>query len=256
MATNLTTTARVKRYLGQPGNNVDALIAELIPAASRTIEAYTSRQYPYVTRTSKRMTGSGSAILALPDTPIVAVSALAVGGVGIPESDGTSGGFLADDTAVNLISYGKFPMSPPLQVTCSWVAGYKETEAGTIPTANTPTLTPTTGGRATVAVSVTTVAGVPLTEVTSGPVAGQFSLADGVFTFNSANSGTLVEMEYYYIPSQVEQACVEMVALDLMQRSNVGTKSKSLAGESISYEDRGMTPSIKEMLQPFRKYTL
>lgn len=256
MSTNLTTLARVKRYLGQPGTNVDALITELIPVASRTIEAYTSRQYPSVSRTGKRLTGSGTDILVLPDSPIVTVSALSIGGVAIPESNGTSGGYLADDTAVNLIAYGKFPMKPPLQVTCSWVAGYLETETDTIPTANTPTLTPTSGGRAVTAVSVTNVAGLSFTEVANSPVVNQFSLSEGVFTFNSSDSGTLVEMEYYYIPSQVEQACVEMIALDLMQRNNVGVKSKTLANETVSFEDRAMTPSVKEMLQPFRKYTL
>lgn len=253
---DLTTLAAVKRYLAQPGTNVDALITTLIPQASRTIERYTSREYPAVTRIAKRLTGSGTAVLVLPDSPILEVTSLTIGGVEIPESNGTSGGYLAGETAVNLINYGKFPMNPPLQVQCSWTAGYQDSQSDYIPVANTPTLTPTAGGRAVVVVSVTSVVGVPFTQVGNGPVATQFSFSAGVFTFNASDSNTLVELDYYYIPSQVEQACIEMVALDLVQRGNIGTKSKSLANESVSYEDRGMTPSIKEMLQPFRKYTL
>lgn len=256
---DLTTVAAVKRYLGNATSNLDTLLGDLIPRNSRTIEKFTGRVFPAVTRTNKKLTGSGTVTLFLPDSPVVEVAALTIGGVTIPQSsNGIVAGYTNDDTSVVLINYGSFPMRPPLQVSCSWTAGYREQDSDSaIPSGNTPTLTPTQGGRAVSAVGVTSVAGISFTEVESGPAAGQFSLtpATGTFTFNSADSGTTVELDYYYIPGPVEQACIEMVALDLTQRTNVGVKSKTLANESVSYEDRGMTPSIKEMLQPFVKRT-
>lgn len=58
---------------------------------------------------------------------------------------------------------------------------------------------------------------------------------------------------YAATPAQVEQACIEMVGIDLKSRDNLGVQSKTLANESISYSDKGMNASVREMLQPYRK---
>ena len=51
---DLTTLARVKRYLAIPTVNQDAVIAELIPGASRQVVKYCSREFPSVQRVAQR----------------------------------------------------------------------------------------------------------------------------------------------------------------------------------------------------------
>ena len=117
-----------------------------------------------------------------------------------------------------------------------------------------PTLTPTEGGTAITNISVTNVTtGALMTEVGSSPAINQYSFSAGVYTFNASNTGVQVTMAYYYVPASIEQACIELIALKLKSRDNIGVKSKSLAGESITYDDTNMSKPIQGMLQPFRK---
>jgi len=250
---NLTSVAAVKSYLGLTTTNQDALIATLIANESSHVERWTGRTFPSLTNVSKRMSGTGTDRLVL-GGPLLSVSALSIGGVAVAASaDGIQAGYLFDDTCLYLIGGAKFPRQP-MNVVCSWVEGYQASETDFVPTGNTPTLTPTEGGAAVTVVSVTDVTtGVVLTEVGSSPLAGEFSFSAGVFTFNSAQYNDSVTMSYYYVPAAVAQGVNEMVALDLQQRTTVGVASKSLAGENISYERKGMTDSVKEMLMPYRR---
>jgi hypothetical protein len=252
---DLTTLAAVKAFLALTTTAQDALISSLIPRESRTIEAWTGRRFPAVTNTLRRLNGTGTSRLTLPDTPILSISHLSIDGDEIPASaDGVDAGYVHDDTTIYLIGYS-FPQRAQC-VVCSWLAGYVESETDFIPAGNTPTLTPSNGGTASVNISVTDVgADALMTQVGNAPVAGQYSFAAGVYTFNAANSGNQVTMAYQYVPGPVEQACIEMIGIDLKQRDNLGVRSKTLANESISYSDRGMSASAREMLQPFRKVT-
>lgn len=251
---DLTTLAAVKAYLAITTSNQDALIASLIPRESGLIESWTGRRFPGIAHTLRRLNGSGTQSLTLPDSPILSISFLSIDGVEVEASaDGLAAGYTHDTTQVYLVGLQRFP-NRPQSVVCSWIAGYQENETAFVPTGNTPTLTPSNGGRAVENLSVTAVATeLELTEVGAAPVAGQYTFVDGVYTFNASNSGDQVTMAYRYVPGQIEQACIEMVGLDLKQRDNLGITSKSLANETISYTDKGMTASVKELLQPFRK---
>ncbi len=44
-----------------------------------------------------------------------------------------------------------------------------------------------------------------------------------------------------------------LVATWLKQRQNLGVKSRTLAGESVLYEDKTLPPAVQQMLWPFRK---
>jgi hypothetical protein len=249
---NLTTVATVKSYLGIVTANQDTLIGQLITRESAFVEQWTGRVFPSSTNTSKRLSGAGTDRLVL-GGPLLSVSGLSIGGVTVEASaDGIQAGYLFDDTCLYLIGGDKFPRQP-MNVVCSWAEGYQAVETGFVPTGNTPTITPTTGGTVVAVVSVVDSTGVVLTQTGAAPLAGEFSFSAGVFTFNSAQYNDSVTMTYNYVPASVEQAVIEMVSLDLQQRSNIGITSKSLAGESISYERKGMTDSIKEMLMPYRR---
>jgi len=250
---SLSTLAAVKAFLGITSNGQDTLIPQLITRESALVEQWTGRVFSRVTNSSKRLNGNGSQRMTLPDTPILSVSALSLGATPVAESaDGIAAGFTFDDTTLYLIG-SSFPNGNQ-NVTCSWTAGYKTTETAYVPAGNVPTLTPTTGGTALEVVAVTNLtSGSAMTQVGSAPASGQFSFSAGVFTFNSAQYNDSVEMEYYYIPAAVEQAVIEMVGLDLQQRTNLGINSKSLAAETVTYEKKGISDSAVELLRPYRK---
>jgi hypothetical protein len=250
---DLTTLDAVKAFLVVTTSNQDALISRLISRESRLIEEWCGRSsFSPVTRTAQRINGSGSSMLPLPDAPILSVSVLSDCGTQIPVSASAgSYGYTFDESRLYL-NGGVFSRGRQ-NITCTYTAGYQASETATIPSDNPAKLTPTTGGTAISVVSVVNAAGAALTQVAASPATGQFSFAAGCFTFAAADVGTSVTLTYGYAPAPVEQACIEMVGLDLKSRDNLGITSKSLAGETISYSSRGLTDSVKEQLMPYRR---
>jgi hypothetical protein len=252
----LTTLASVKEYLAITTAGSDALITKLIARESGLIEQYTSRSFPSSLNIRKRLNGSGTPLLVLPLTPIIEVTLLEINGLAVPASDGVAYGYAytPGGSAVQLVA-GKFTGGHG-SVVATWRSGYRTDETAEIPaqTGNDPvTVTPTFGGRAVYDAGVVDADGVAYALVANGPVAGQYSFSGGVYTFNASNSGVEVSMTYDYVPSPVEQACIEMVGLDMKQRDNLGVSSKSLAGETVTYTTKGITASVAEMLSPFRR---
>jgi len=250
---DLTTLANVKEYLAITTSGQDALIPKLIARESRHIERWTSRTFPYVQNTGKRLNGTGTSVLMLPDQPIIAIQALTICGVDVPAApDDQSAGYLFDDVAIYLGAGQIFPMGRQ-NVLCSWTSGYKANVPATIPDANVPTITVLDPGIAVQVAAVTGADGTVFTLAANAPAPGEYAFEAPTFTFNAANANTAVYLDCYYVPGPVEQGCIEMVGLDLKGRDNLGIASKTLAGETISYQGGAMTSSVKEMLQPFKK---
>lgn len=252
----LTTATAVKAYLNLTTSNQDALIASLIARESAAIEQWTGRQFPAVERQSQRLNGTGTQTLVLPDSPILSVSYLSIDGVEVPASDdGITAGYTHDEAAIYLVGGRKFPRVRQ-SVVCSWVAGYAGSEIAYIPAGNTPSLTPTDGGRAVTNVSVTAVATETLlTEVASNPGTGQYAFSAGNYSFSAADANLQVRMDYYCVPGPIEQACIDMVAQDIKQRDNIGVKSRSISGETVSYSSDGVSTGVQQTLKMFRKFT-
>lgn len=252
----LTTLNAVKSYLTITSTAQDALITTLIARESALIEQWTGRTFPSVSNTRKRLNGTGGTIMVLPDNPIISVSELIIAGKTITASaDGIQSGFLFDDTALFMIG-DRFPAGRQ-NVQCSWEAGYLAKESVYVPTGNVPTITPITGGTAVTVVSVNDdTTGLVMAQVGTAPASGQYSFSAGGFTFNPAQYNHQVTMTYGYVPAPVEQACIEMVGLDLQQRSNIGINSKNLATESVTYEKKGISDSAMEMLKPYRRMVI
>lgn len=257
---NLTTLQAVKTYLGIVPTNQDGFITSLIPRASAQVQNYCGQEFPYKSYTDHKMNGSGTQRLVLPGPPILSISSLQVGAVVIPaSSDGmTQPGYAYERHEVYILpgTYGQTYSGLTRfyagmnNVKLSWIGGYQESETAYVPTGNV--IAPNTGGTPSVSIGVAyTSNGVALAQVGSAPAVGQFTFNQGVYGFNSADYNRQVTMSYYYVPAVVEQACIETIGLKLKQRDNLGIKSKSLAGESISYEDKGVTPAVMAMLAPY-----
>lgn len=252
---SLTTVAAVKSYLGITTSNLDGLLTTLIARASDSIRKWTRRAFPYEAHTNERLNGTGTSRITLPAQPVLTVTVLQIQGVTVAVSpDGIQTGYLADDVSLTLVG-DRFPMGYK-NVVCSWVAGYAGEETAWVPAGNFPVLNPTEGGTAALNRQVSyTANAVVLSEVASAPAAGQYSFAAGQYSFAAADANQSVLMSYYCVPAAVEQACIEMVGLKLKQRDNLGIRSKSLANESITFEDKDMTPAVKSSLQPYRTVT-
>jgi hypothetical protein len=254
--TRLTTLKAVRSYLGTKAAGVDETITLLIERASDFIQQKVSRKFPSETISNRRFNGVGSNFMLLPSSPVLSVESVTIDNRPIPVSDGIQQGYLFDDRTLFLI--GGLQFSKGLQnVVLSWTAGYRESESQVIPSGNTPTLTPRTGGRPIESVSVTYDAnGAALTIVGSSPQAGQYTMSeDGEHGFNQSDSGASVTMTYYFVPPTIVQACIELVGLKLQQRDKIGLKTKTLATESINFEDAEVTPSIAGLLSQYTRRT-
>ena len=268
---NLTTLQAVRSYLGIVPTVQDTFINALIPRASVQIQHYCSQEFPTKTYTNHKMNGTGTTRIILPGPPILSVSAVQVLNTVIPPSpDGmTQPGYAFQDHMLYILpglygstftpnSYGgafagvtRFDAGIN-NVQVSWVGGYQDSETDFVP--SNGIVAPVSGGTPAVDLGVAyTANGAALTQVGSGPVAGQYAFSDGVYTFNTTDFNQQVTMNYYYIPSPVEQAAIEMIGLKLKQRDNIGIKSKTLGGETVTYTDMSITPSIAAMLLPFTR---
>jgi|GEM_PF-7049734 len=258
---NLTTVANVKSYLGITTANQDTLIAQLIIRESAFVENWCGRKFTAVTNTNKRLNGTGTTRLVLPDNPILSVSALSLNGTAITLStDAIQSGYVFDDQCLYLVGgglWGNLFTRGFQNVQCSWVAGYETTETDYVPTGNTPTITPSDGGTVSSIVSVyDNTSAVTLTQVGSAPVSGQYSLSAGVITFNSTQYNHSMTIDYYFIPAVVEQSVIEMIGLDLQQKNNIGISSKKLATETVVYSQQQMSPSARDMLMPYKRMVI
>lgn len=251
---NLTSLANAKTYLAITGSAVDARLSELIARESAMVERWTSRHFGAATYT-RRFTGTNGPVLTLPETPILSVGAVNVLGVAIePSPSPEKYGYVFDPDTPALYMIGGTWASTLLGISITWDAGWRTASTANVPTANVPTLVPSEGGYAAQDVGVAYAAnGSVLASVASGPLVGQYSFSDGVYTFSADDAGNAVTMTYGYVPGPVEQATIEMVGMDLKIRDNIGINSKTLAGETVSYSGGGLTQSCKDMLQPYKR---
>ena len=251
---NLTSIARTKEYLGLTQNTSDGVVLSLIARASVQVQKWCSRPFQRTTYSGVFLDGTGSKFMRLPDDPIISLSSLNVGSLLLsPSADGIAAGYQYDDKYVYLFGGYLFPMGRR-NVVASFVAGYASSETDFVPVANTPTIAPSTDGYAVVDRGCANAStGAALALVGSGPVAQQYSFANGTYTFNSSISNQAVTMSYDYSPGPVEQAVIELVGGDLKQRDNLGIASKSLRDESISYMDKAMSASVTGLLAQYRR---
>lgn len=249
----LTSLANLKVYLPLPLNTTvsDALLRRLIASESRSIEQYLSRKFPY-TEFVKAVDGTGSRVLCFPTSPALSVTSVVSNGAAIPQStDGVfAAGYAWDEDALYLI--GDVWPCGRKNVTVSWSAGWAGSVTDTPDASNT--ITPIDDGYAATDRGVIYAAtGSPLARVATLTAAGQYLFAEGVYTFHAADQIASLTCSYYYVPAAVEEACIEMVAESMHRRPNIGTRTKSIEGQTTTFTDGGMTPHVMQLLFPFQQ---
>lgn len=82
-AQDLCTLEEVRPYLATTGTGDDAILTRMITACSAAIAQYVSRTLLSSTFT-KRLDGTGTKVLMVPDYPISSIASLAVDGLAVP----------------------------------------------------------------------------------------------------------------------------------------------------------------------------
>lgn len=227
----------------------DALLARAVTAFSSHVQSWLNRNFGVASYSEKR-NGTGTAMMAFKNYPVVSVSSLVVGVTTIQLSaDGISAGYVFDERMLCLIGY-TFPMGMQ-NVTINYTAGYAATDTAAIPA--TPfqitTALPWYND-----VSVT-INGVAATKVTGTPTAGQYAVSSGVYTFASADnvSGKTAVINYGFTPPEVEQMAIDLIALRYKERQRIGENSKSIGGEVISFNVKDFSDGAKAVLNNYKR---
>jgi uncharacterized phiE125 gp8 family phage protein len=74
-----------------------------------------------------------------------------------------------------------------------------------------------------------------------------------VFTKGLMNVKVAYAAGYSEVPDDIEQACIELVALSYRERDRVGLASKAIAGETTSFIIKDMPESVKGILNQYKK---
>lgn len=256
---DLTTLARLKAYLpAVPATAADALLSRMITSVSGYFRVWTDRDFA-VAGYSETRDGRGNQELMLIDFPILSITALTVDGLVIPPRPvlspsmtyTTRGGYTFDEHRVLLDGY--YFCKGHQNVSVSYKAGYQVlNEPQTIPSSAPFTLNSLLFWANDLGVTFVS-SGTALTLVTGAPAAGQYSVVEGLFTFNTADQGKAVQLSYGTVPMDIEEAVIETIAERYLYRDRIGINSKSIEGQNISFMRQDLNDNVKTLLTQYKK---
>lgn len=260
----LTTLERVRNWVGVSTNNDDVFLSRLIDEISRFILSYIQRPSLYLNVFTDVHDGTGVRRQMLRHWPVQSVTSVTVDTIAVPAFSGMPGmGYVLEPwdgmppgrpQLVSLVGYCYERGFSNVSIVYS--AGFSVTaEPHTVPA----------GGTYAVAVNapygsfgadqgVTYASGVALVNVAANPSAGQYSFAEGIYSFSSMDANASVLISYSYVPADIEHACIELVGERYRYRNRIGEISKSLGGqETISFSQKDMPDYVRTLLQPYRR---
>src|SRR5262249_16182788 len=109
------------------------------------------------------------------------------------------------------------------------------------------------------AVSAVTVDGVAIPAVPDAISPGfafsatRLYLRGYAFTRGVQNVSLAYTAGYAATPLEIEQACIELVALRYKERERIRHVSKRVGGESVSFSQKDMSDDIKTLLSLYRR---
>lgn len=251
---NLTTLARLKDYLKITSTTDDALLTRLIASASAFVQNWLNRTIVNSTYTETR-NGEGMQRMLLQNYPITSISSVNVAGLSVQArpaltasyTGNNQAGYTNSDTTLYLTGFC-FPQGFQ-NVVVAYTAGFVKTDTSVIPA--TPYQI-TTSELWLIDMGVTK-NGVAMVNVASSPAVGQYSVTDGVYTFNAVDTGPTVVIRYSYVPGDIEQACIDLISLKYMEKNRIGVTSKTIEGQVIAYLTSDMSNNTKALLNNYKK---
>ena len=285
---DLTTPQRVAVWIPNAPSLPSPILSQLITSMTALVYNKLNRARLYNQLFTRVFDGVGTMQLTLPDWPVTSVLSVQQGQALVPPSVvvapgqaqpiNTSPGYgyrfapwqgdLPGNPAVLELVGGYFYPAPQ-SIRVTYQAGYL--------VANESQIVLATPGPYTVTVSqlqgiwcrdngVTYSNGTPLVPVKAITAAGQYippvDATPGVYTFGAADQGAAVFISYSFIPADLEEAAIQMVAERYSYRQRVGELSKSLGGQETVRFTRGMPgqpwssfsslpPEVMDLIQPY-----
>lgn len=260
----------VKAWLGRTDTNSDAVLSSLITRASRQLYSYLQRGLILPRGVTETRDGTGGDAIVLRQWPVISIAALQIGGQTIAQApsgcgagwtleawDGTPPGG-PQRLTVTGYSFGlAFPGANNTQnIEIAYRAGYQvSVEPNLVANSSAIVLAPY-GGWASDAGVVYAQTGVAFVAVTGAPGPGQYQLTPGQpgsYTFNAGDDGAAILISYGFIPSDLAQACIELVSEMYKYSQRIGETTHSLGGnETVGFDNTRFTPLVAALLQPYR----
>ncbi len=264
-ADDLTNLSDVKAWLGRTDTNSDALLAALITRASRQIYSYLQRPrlLPH-TVTEIRDGGAGDTMM-LRQWPVLSIASIVIDDRAIPQSfdhgagwtleqwDGTPPG-LPQSLLLRGYAFGSAWGHNAANVALTYCAGYRVTNEPQTVSGGTANISAPYGAWASDE-GVTYANGTPLARVAGTPALGQYVLdaTAGKYDFNAADEDAAVLISYGFVPSDLADACIELVSERYKYAQRIGEKTHSLGGnETVSFDNTRFTPFVASLLAPYR----
>ena len=261
----LTSLSNAKAWLGETATANDAMITRLIEQASQFILNYLQRPTLFKDSVAETRDGLGGTSMVLRQWPVVSVESLVVGlstisaapaypnsGVGysLEPWDGLIPGRM-QQLSLRGYTYERGFNNIIVNYTYGF---YTSNQSYTVPAGSpyTVTVTPTYGvwGQD----EGVTISGTALTKVANSPASMQYSVADGVYTFNAAQANATALISYSYVPKDIEQACIEIVGERYRYRQRIGQQSVSAAGQiTTSFSLKAMQDYTREQLDLYKR---
>jgi len=256
--------ADVKLWLGRTDTNSDSLLASLITRASRDIYSYLQRPQLLPRTVTEIRDGNGGTSLILKQWPVISVASVVACGKTIPPCSAASEfgtGYVFEQwdgappgrpQALSLRGCS-FPTGAQ-SVSIVYQSGYQvavepQTVSGGTATVNAPF------GAWASDIGVAYANGGALENVASAPAVGQYALGatPGTYDFNTGDNGASVLISYGFIPSDLADACIELVSERFKYSERIGERTHSLGGnETVAFDTTRFTPLIEAMLQPYK----
>jgi hypothetical protein len=277
-AGDLTTPQRVAVWLANPPALPSPILSQLITSMTALIYSKLNRGRLYSQTITRTFDGVGNYQLVLPDYPVTSVGSVQMGAALIkPYSlPSPTPGIIPQNTfgyGWRLVPWdGNLPGSALVLefVNGNWWVGVQNIQvtytAGYLVTGENQTV-PVSPGPYVVTVNqlqgiwsrdggvIYAASGQALVAVTGTPGLGQYNVpidaSPGLYTFSSADAGQNLQISYSFVPADLEEACIQMVAERYSYRSRIGEISKSLGGqETIRFLRGGQGNSALAGLPP------
>lgn len=287
-AGDLTTLDRTKTWMGNiTGTGSDRLLTQLIGSSTSIIYNKINRGRLFSQNYTRYFNGTGTNQLILPDYPVSSITSVQIGQVLVPPSPlpiaqqtypiGANLGYgyrvitlgngnnLDDDPSVIELNWGRFYCGNQ-NVKVVYTAGYLiSDESHTVPASPGPyTLTVDQPNGIWCRTSTVTYSnGVPLMRVMTLTGPGQYinpvDTDPGLYVFDAGDTGVEVLISYSFIPADLEEACIQMVAERQSYTGRVGAISKSLGGQETMSWLRGggrrgkfdLPPEVEASIQSY-----
>lgn len=248
---DLTTLRDAKNWMGITSDTDDARIQALVRQISAFVLSYIQRSVIFRKQVIETFSGNGGSAKMLRNYPVIGVNAVIADGRAVPPSgywldpdDGVPPGRLQ---AIKLNGYA-FPRAP---CSITYTVGYFI--AGEPQIAAESVFVDGPYGAWMVNGAVTYADGRPMAQVLASPAQGQYALGDrGEYQFSDGDAGVPVLISYSYVPAQLEQACLEIIAERYAYRERVGQSSINVSGAVSAYRLTDMPDYIRTSLDLFR----